>query len=340
MSFLYPTTQAIKAVEAERLPYLTRNRPIFDLMPIVDEDSNVLRWEQEDNYTGLQQVRGLGGQPSRVKAVGGKTFLMEPGFYGEFTTLDEVILMGRRQYGTTGTEAPVRVDDLVMKDSEKLQLRFLDRVEMVGWKALGGTFTVLGAAGAVIHEDTFPVQTMAAAASWSANPATATPLKDLRNAKLLARGRGVSFGRQAKAYLNAITVNALLGNLNPNDLFGKKDQNQSTITGLDALNKIMVAADLPEIVEQDGGYLDDAGVYQTFIPDGVVRIVGVRPSGGAIMDYAMVRNVNNPNMEPGQYTRVIDKGDDEIPRIIEVHNGHNGGPRIYQPGSVVSLNVA
>jgi len=334
MSFVYPTSQEIMLVEAERLPNLIKDRPIFDLMPITTADSPVLRWEQEDNVIGLQGLRGIGGQPSRVKAIGGKTYVCDPGFYGEFRALDEVELMTRRQWATAGV--PIKVDDLVMKASEQLQSRYLDRVEYIGWQALQGTFSVVGPAGGVIHTDTFNVQTAAAAVAWGTF-ATAKPIYDLRQIKLKGRGKGVSFGRGAKAYANTATVNNLLSNTNATDLFGKRDQNQSTISGLDALNKILISADLPEVVEYDGGYFDESGTWQTFLPDNTVIIVGRRNTGSPIMDYCLVRNVHNPNLAPGQYTRVVDEPE-RIPRVIEVHNGHNGGPRIYQPGSVCVLS--
>ena len=45
--------------------------------PIVNVDSHILSWEQRDNYKGLQQVRGLDGQPKRINNVGAKRFTME-----------------------------------------------------------------------------------------------------------------------------------------------------------------------------------------------------------------------------------------------------------------------
>jgi hypothetical protein len=336
MAFVYPTSQEIMGVEAERLANLQKNRPIFDIMPITTADTPVVRWEQEDNVLGLQGLRGLGGQPSRVRAVGSKTYIVEPGIYGEYRQIDEIELMTRRQFASTG--APVNISDLVMKASEQLQSRMLDRVESVGWNALLGTFSVLGPGGSVLHSDTFAVQTHTAAVPW-ATFATATPLKDFRDVKLKGRGKGVNFGRGAVAYANMATVNNILSNLNNSDLFGKRNSDHSTLTGLDDVNRILLAADAPILAEYDGGYFNDAGTWTTFIPDNRVIVVGRRDSGSSIMDYVMVRNVNNPDMAPGQYTRVIDKGEDMIPRIIEVHNGHNGAPRIYQPGSVCVMTV-
>jgi hypothetical protein len=59
------------------------------------------------------------------------------------------------------------------------------------------------------------------------------------------------------------------------------------------------------------------------------------------MEYQMVRNATNPNMEPGAYTRVWDSAaeDGRPPRRIEVHDGHNGGPALYFPGDIVNMIV-
>jgi hypothetical protein len=334
MALIFPTAEQIKAVEAERLPNLIANRPIFNIMPIVNEDAPVVRWEQQDNYVGLQNLRGIGGQPGRVKRTGSKVYTMEPGFYGDYIPLDEVELTMRAQ---SAGGAPIDLRQMVMKVSEQLQARFLDRVEQVGWNALLGTFTVLGPGGAAVHTDTFPVQTASAAVSW-ATYATATPILDFRNAKLLGRGKGVSFGRGARAFMNTGTLNNLLQNGNAADLYGRRNANTGTISGLGDLNKIMLDADCPEIVEEDGGYLNDSGTWVNFIPDNQVIIVGRPVTGAPIADYAMVRNVNNPNMAPGQYTKVV-ADEDDVPFKVEVHNGHNGGPRIYRPGSVCILSV-
>lgn len=336
-TFIYPTSQEIREIEREVLPRLTADRPIFGIMPLVEEDASVVRWVIEDNIGGLQQLRGLSGKPRAISMDGAKTYLVEPGAYGEFVAIDEVELTQRRRYASL--DVPVSVEDLVMKASQKLQARFLDRVEYVGWNALLGTYTVLGQNGTIKAADTFSVQTATAAVSW-ATTGSATPLIDFRAVKLLGRDKGVSLGRGAKAYANAKTVNNLLNNRNASDLFGQKRPDQGTLVGLSDINRILLDSDLPEIVEYDAGYFDDNGANWTpYIPDERVIIVGARPNGTRIADYAMTRNANNPSMEPGQYTKVVDRGETEVPRVIEVHNGHNGAPRIYYPSAVVVLDT-
>jgi MOSC domain-containing protein YiiM len=70
-----------------------------------------------------------------------------------------------------------------------------------------------------------------------------------------------------------------------------------------------------------------------------VVIVGRRTDGAPIGNYQMVRNVNNPGMAAGAYMKVIDRGEIEVPRTIEVHDGHNGGPTLTFPSALVRMSV-
>lgn len=340
-AFAFPTAAELALIEQDKIPRLTQDRIGFQLMPLRDVDSHVLAWEQLDNYTGLQQVRGLDGHPPRVKRLGGKRFIMEPGVYGEFTTIDELELTTRRQYGTWG--APINIDDLVMGAQDHLLGRRLDRIEFIVWTLIvTGTFSVAGPSGAVIHTDAYTTQTYTAAVTW-ATAATATPLANLRDVQLLSRGRSVDFGAGAMAIMNRTTFNSLAANTNANDLAGRFTVLQNTVRSPNSINMILTGEGLPNIVVYDEGYIDEAGTFQLFVPNNRVVMVGRRLSGAPIGEYRMTRNVNNPGMAPGSYTAVIDRGAEGsgriVPRIIEVHDGHNGGPALYHPGSIVVMTV-
>lgn len=334
-TYIYPANADLQQIAQEKQAVLTMDDPIFGEMPIVEVESHLLEWEQEDNFVGLQQVRGLNGQPGRVKAIGGKKYRMEPGVYGEFGTIDEEELTVRRQWGNP--LAPVQIGDLVMRKQDQLLSRRIDRIRYIGWTLLAtGTFAVSNADGTVVHTDTFSLQTYAAGVAWS-TIATAGPLGDFRAIKLKQRGKGCSFGAQAKAYMNQTTFNNMIANTNASDLAGRRTSGLSTVLSLAQANELLLGEDLPQIVIYDEGYLDDAGSFQLFIPNGKAVIVGRRPGGQKIMDYAMTRNASNPNLAPGAYMDVFENA--KPPRSIEVHDGHNGGPRIYFPSAVVIASV-
>jgi len=58
-----------------------------------------LEWEQEDDYTGLQQG-SRAEWPAATRATrSGKRFVMEPGVYGEHMVVDEKEMTVRRKWG-------------------------------------------------------------------------------------------------------------------------------------------------------------------------------------------------------------------------------------------------
>lgn len=337
--FLYPTTTELITINQTLLPNLEAQRLPFapgGFFPIRTVDQHYLEWEQRDNYTGLQAARGLNGKPSMVRPIGGQRFQVEPGVYGEYQTIDERELTIRRPWGQFN--GPINISDLVREKQDHLLQRRLDRVEKICWDLLfNGTFSVPGPNGSILHVDSFQTQTFAAGIPWT-TLATSTPLADLRTVQLLSRGYSVNFGSQAKLIINRTTAIALLGNQNAVDLGGRKTSFATMGNNLAQVNELLSLDDLPNFVIYEGGYLDEGGTFRLFVPNGKALLVGARRDGDVVGEYRMTRNVNNPNMAPGAYTRVIDDPD-EIPRTVIVHDGHNGGPVLYYPSAVVVLTV-
>jgi hypothetical protein len=287
-------------------------------------------------------VRGIDGAPSRVKAVGQRRYQAEPGYYGEFMTLDELELTMRAQYADPAR--PINVDDMVMERQDQLLSRRLDRQEKVCWDlVILGVFSSVRN-NIVMHSDRYTTQTYASVVAWS-TVATATPIADFRAIQLLSRGRGADFGAAAEAWMNRTTFNNLLSNTNAADLGGRRGEFGASLTSADGVNRVLAAEGLPQIVIYDEGYYanDDGTGFTLWIPDGKVVIRGARPAGQTIGEFRMTRNVNNPNFAPGVYQEVIDRGapgpGKVIPRTIEVHDGFNGGPVLFYPGSIVVMSV-
>lgn len=339
--FTYPSNAELREIAQDLLPRLAADRPVFDFMPIEEPDAFLVMWEQEDSYTGLQQIRGLNGAPAKVQRVGLKRYQMQGGVYGEYIPLDETELTVRRQYGTFAT--PVDLSDLVMRAQRQLLVRRLDRIETILWNLLStGTFSVPGPNGAVLHQDSFALQTFTATTPWS-TVATATPLADLRAVQILARGHSVRFDRTALCFVNQITANTILSNTNSADLFGRRVSGLATVNSIPQLNELLTMDNLPNIVPYDMGYLQDAatpGGTATFVPfiaDHTGVVIGKRTDGAPIGNFQMIRNANNPDLGPGAYMKIIDRGELQVPRSIEVHDGLSGGPAIWFPSAVVKL---
>lgn len=334
--FVYPSAIVLQQINQELAPRLMANRRAFDILPTREVDSHLLEWEQKDNYLGLQQVRGLNGQPSRVKQTGGKRYQMQPGVYGEYEMLDELQLTVRRPWGSFSGGA-IDVTDLVREAQDKLLQRRLDRIESMIWTLIAtGTFSVADGTS-VLHTDSYTTQTFSAAVPW-ATVATATPLADLRAIQLKSRGFSVNFGAQAMAYLNRSTMNALLSNTNQADIAGRRTSGLGTIQSAAQVNQLTAMDDLPTFVVYDDGYIDDSGVFQLFVPNNKVIIVGARRDGDPVGEFRYTRNASNPGMAPGPYMKVVDD-QDEVPRTVVVHDGFNGGPVMYHPAAIVVATV-
>lgn len=335
VDFIYPSAIELRQVAQELVPRLAANREAFKIFPIQSVDTNILEWEQKDNYTGLQQVRGLNAMPTRVKMVSGKRYLYTPGAYGEFSLIDERQITERRPWGTFA--GSINITDLVREAQDKLLQRELDRQELTIWTLLAtGTFSVSDFS-AVLHTDSYTTQTYSAGVTW-ATVATATPLADLRAVQLKSRGYSVNFGAQARAYMNRTTLNAMLSNTNAADLGGRRLAGLSSINSLEQANQLFMMDDLPTVVPYDLGYIDDTGTFQLFIPNNKVIVIGARTDGDPVGEYRLTRNANNPDSGPGSYDKVVDDPN-RVPRSIEVHRGHNGGVVIYHPAAVVVMTV-
>jgi hypothetical protein len=343
MTFIYPTNAELNTIQPALTARMAAQRVGFDIMPMRSVNAATIEWEQRDNYRGLQQLRGLDGAPTHVKPIGTNRYSYEPGVYGEFQTITETELTKRR--GAAAMNVPIAVDDLVAERQEQLTVRELDRMEQIVWTLLTtGTFSIALPGGAVGFTDTFALQTYSRITAWHTT-GSAVPTQDWRAVGLLGRGKGVNFGGGANAYMNKATANDLLNNTVTTDLFGRRVGGGNTLNSINDLNRFQADLDLPTINVYDEGYYDDSNTWTLFIPNNKVVVVGKRPAGQKIGEYVKTRNMVNPDGAPGSYFFVKDRtgnapdGSRQVPPNMEVHAGHNGGPVIYYPGSIVVMTV-
>lgn len=335
IDYEYPTTRELREINPEKIQDLTRVRPTFSIFPTVDSNYWTLEWTIKDNWMGFQQLRGLNGEPSYVKMVGEKAYSAQPGVYGEFMTVDEKMMTLRAQNARDGE--PIDISDLVVERQDYLNYREIELIEFIHWKALlDGQFSFVGPTGAT-YADTFPIQT-ATFSDWS-DLANATPLKDLLGLKANSSGKSVAFDSGAQIFLNTVTLSYLLRNQNDNDLGGQlavSSGGVKPVKSLPEINTVLASHNLPTLVEYDEGYnAEPNGDFTKWIPNDVLSIVGRRTNGDKLGEYRMVRNGQNDNMAPGRYEKVIDRGEDRVPRIIEVHRGHNGGLVIFYGSAII-----
>lgn len=335
----YPTDAELRELEPDFLAAETANDPIFSDFPIVDVNADVLMWETYDPVTGLQQVRGLNGQPGRVARVGAKSYVAAPGYYGEVVSVDERLLTQARPLGQWA--GPINLDAEILRLQRQLVAREVALVRASIWTLLSsGVLSVLDKDGGIAFTDQFPIQSYSSSIAWTVQ-ANATPLADFRAVQLLTRGSSCVIDQGARAYMNRATLNAMLSNTNANDLAGKRTSGLGTVLGMEDANRLLASEGLPQIVVNDDGYLDSTGTFHTYIPENTVVVVGRRLSGQKLGEYRRTRNANNPDMGPGPYVKVVDSLNTgtPVPRTIDVHRGHNGGPVIFYPNGVVVMHV-
>lgn len=337
MPLLYPTTEQIDreivpAVSAK----VTAGRLGLDVMPVIAKNTGIIRWTQKDAYRGLQQLAGLDNSPYPVSMVGANVYQFDPGVFREFTKVGETELT--QMTGSLQGDMPVDLTDWTIDSVEYLMNREYDRIEQIIWTLLGtGTFTISSKTG-VEFGATYALQTYDAS-TWG-TAGTATPVADFRAVSNKGFGKGVDFGGGAVAYCNRVTANKMLANTNANDLKGLRDAQGASIFGLGQVNTVFSANDLPTLRIYDNGYIAENGTATRFIPDNKVIVVGSRPDSARVGEYWLTRN-SAADFQPGSYSKIIDNADrGEVVPTVEVHRGHNGGPVVYLPGSVVVMDVS
>jgi hypothetical protein len=129
-----------------------------------------------------------------------------------------------------------------------------------------------------------------------------------------------------------------MNNANPSDLGGKRMANGATFNSLEDINKIMVANDCPTFQEWDGIWQDENGNNTLDIPNNTVIIKGIRLDLAPVGNWVSTRNVMNPGFAPGGYYEVF-QNPYNVPSMVEIHRGINGGLSLYFPSAIVALKV-
>lgn len=340
-TFTYPPDAELQEIESDKFEALSADDPFRPFMPERAVEDWLLRWTVAGYAGGLQQLRGLNGDPTYVARVGASEYVMKPGVYGEFMTVDEEEMTTRAQRFMAGV-AGGRVDitDLVLNLQDQLLDRRMRLIRYIrATLFMTGTFAIADkkGAGGYRHTDTYSVQTYDAS-TW-ATVASATPLADFRAVNLLDTGKNADFGSGAVAVLNSITFNNLIGNTNAADLGGQKTTTLSPLVSAEQFNTIMLAADLPRLAVWDDGYYTTGGSFTRYVPNGKVAVISRPRPEGPVGEYRMCWQAVTE--QAGPYTFVKDRRDEQrVPPIIEVHDGHNGGPVMLRPWQVVVMDVS
>jgi hypothetical protein len=335
-----PTNAELHQLQMELFPQYLEGRVGLDILPFQTTENSMVVLRQPDIFKGKQAHRGLNKPtqqvPERYNPYG--TFCeIHPGYWGEHDQLDEEIMT---RWGAPGTcNAVFDATEYITWIQQRLLQRRAVLIEYNIWQTLVfGRYTALNAAGQVIHEAQFNIQNVSAGVPWT-NLAGAFPLRDFRAVRLLGRGTSARFDSCAKAYMSLETANLLFANTNPNDVGRIGLSACCDFMSSDRINQQFAAQGLPQIVIYDGGWIDDQGVFNLFIPYGHVVIVGCRPNNEPVGKYWLTRNAVGCSITSGFWQKIVDDCDRAVPRKILIYDGHNGTPAIHYPRQIVVLRV-
>ena len=353
--YQYASNSVMKTILQVKYPVLELEDPLFQICPIVSVAADKVIWQQRDSFTGLLTARGINAPYGVVHREGVDWFEVRPGYYGDKKIMDEQFLTQTAQMGTWGDR--IDLNEGQASDQEHLLTRALQRIKYTLWNFfVTGKYTSTDALGNIIVQDNAGLTPFQTSVAWNLH-STATPLYDIRQMKLRHRYQSVSFGKDARLFLNSQDVNDLLANSNPNDLGGFRSiilgsaSAQSIGMTLEAVNSFLLRNDLPQIVEWDDSWITDAGVGTLYIPYQSGVLVGQRLRGEPVAEFIMTLNpelmyggqgAKQPRMTGGEAMANLYYNfsfEHEPIKAISAM-GFNGAPAIYYPGSVVPVNTS
>jgi hypothetical protein len=322
----------IKKIAEQKLRNVgTSGRLGLELLPIVKENATTITYEQLQPFRGLMAARGMGGPAGRAQLPGATSWSVSPGYYATTTDFRERDLLERRQVGDW-TQFD-RNGNMTSEASDLILQQMYDRMEENAFRLLAtGGFEVRTQGGTVSFQDVYNVPVYVPGVPYS-TLATAAPLAHIRLVIAdIENGVSVDF-RNGTLVMNRVTVNAILNNANAADLGGKRIEGGNTTNGLDQLNEILAADDLPAIQVYNKGYFPEGvGAHVKFLRDGEIVLVGRREDGEPIGESVITNAVQaaGASGEPAPDWFVqIDDQRAKTPPFLSVTGGFNGGARLY-----------
>lgn len=348
---IIPSPAEIIKVGAQIIPYRRKELlGLTELMPTTYVDNTQIIINRPDIVRGLQQWRGLASEPpvndARFNRMG-KFCTFYPGYWGETIGINEAEIAMVAEPPTGGTWSagqPLSIKNEVGRIQNRLTVRMLNRIEKNVWDTLRtGRYIATDMNGNIIFEQFFNIRKARAAVDWN-DIVNSAPLATLRSLPELFRDSSATFtGSGVRYYMNRTTLNRLLENRNANDI-GKGSLSAccQTVT-LEWINGQLEAQGLGRIVVYDNRWVDDQDGVHLFLPDGWVIAKGVRPDSQKVGNYYLTKVMNDGlkmgGDERGFWYFLNDNQGREVTRKVTVGAGHNGGPIIYYPEMVVSLQV-
>ena len=262
--FTFRNRATMEKIARDLVLAMSDSNPIFQyVFPIKERTALKLRWEVDEDYRGLMKLRGLGGPPTPIETFGKNYFETDAAVFGEYATIDETEMAALSSGIPDDVEINVSVNERVDELQSTLMTRQENRMRMMAWKvATTGALAIpIGANGGIGYREGYTIPTYTVAIPWSTT-ATATPIANLQSLPMsYGRGTSNSFGRNAVILANSKTMSYFHLNRNSNDYAGKGYQNGAKIQDFGQYELLRQGLNLPQFIEWDGAYYDDAGSF-------------------------------------------------------------------------------
>lgn len=348
--YRFPTNVALDMVVQEYMPQAETLRA-EEILPFQEVATQKVQWDEKDTMRGMTAPHVMGTDPKIDRREGSKTHEYEPIPFKEEDLIKEDELLKARQLGTLGGVVNLnqKVAEVTKDRMDKTKLR----CEHTRWQTLRGKLEI--AENGVRVKEIFPVQKFTPPIPWG-DRKQAKILVDTAEMKRMYRGTGASI-RGAVAIGNNTTISAILENANPDDLQGFRAENfRNANYDLNETNKLLAARGLFMLEENDEGWIDEDGEFQTWLDDGELIIVGKRPQGqkiGAWLQTPHLHRQRNGNPAPGFFSLLECNG---VPSMggmtvdlgalgagknpkIGITGGVYGGPVLWYPRSIIYAKV-
>lgn len=336
----FPSTREITHIVRNRAvdPKRFIGRSFCPIRPVY---AGEIEFDVIEAAQGMTAAHNLGADPKLVNTAGMKTKKIGTGYWKETKRIDEKELLYSRTAGTYNERAG-RL--LVVEKALHLDDRLETRIEWLTWQPIVGGQVAINENNVKytvaydIPNDNKPVIDNADK-KWS--KAGADIVGDITTWMLLYRGTGA---KPTKAYFNLkvagyIAANTGIKALLSNTIYA----NFLSATNVTQALKLL----FPEIefIIYDEGYVEEVNkkaVFSPFIPDNRFIIIGEGQPGEDLMDFGSTISLHNGGLDqpqPGKFSIVEDKSEQEKNPYIDITVGIYGLPRLYHPNWVVTAKV-
>lgn len=348
--YKYPTNVSLDMVTQEYVAQTDKLRG-EELMPFEDTATQTVQWDELDAERGMTAPHVMGTDPKIDVRPGSRLREFEPIPFKETDLVKENELLKARQFGTIGGVVDINAmcGRIAKARVDKNRLR----AEWTRWQAFRGQLTIIE--NGVRVSEAFPVQQFTPIIPWD-DRKLATILRDTNAMKRMFRGTGASI-KGAVAIGNSLTIATVIENNNPDDLgkFHGANFSEATYSVEDA-NKLLTKRSLFTLEENDDGYIDENGDFQTWLHDGELIIFGMRPAGQKLGKWLMTPTLHrqkNGMPAPGMFEIIEVNGMPSIGSTtvnlgqlgmhknpkIEITGGLYGGPTLFYPRSIIKVNA-